>query len=626
MCGIAGFVSSLTRGTKTLDPASPTRLMMAAMARRGPDAQGLERWPGAALGHRRLAILDLSPGGNQPMLSDDGQTGVVFNGCIYNFQELRRELELGGEKFRSHCDTEVLLHGYRSWGIDRLVSRLHGMFAFGIWDNARRRLILVRDRLGVKPLVYWTGNGAVAFASTIAALQAADLGGGIDPHAVIEFLHYGFVCDGHAIYEGIRKVPPAAILEWHDGNLSERCYWALPESPASSPICFEEAVEETERRLMEAVRLRLLADVPVAALLSGGVDSALVCWALTRLNANIRAFTVSAAGDVSDETTAARQTASILGISHEVVEAPCARNDSLQEMSKVYSEPFASQSALGMMAVSQAIGPRAKVLLTGDGGDEVFLGYPFFRTAWIAQRLAQWTPEALAGAWRWIQPAFPRGGMLRPLRTLLNCSTQGLRGFVTARKGLNFYEERGMLGERTLATQLEFPPPSLHSARHLLSEVCAHHRRTYFTGEFMVKVDGATMHHAIEARAALLDQQLWEFAATLPFSLQLRRGRLKAVLREVCRRRIGPQVAMRKKQGFTVPVERWLADQWMDDLNSLRGETELVREGWIRRGALIAAVDRAVQQSSVPTQLWYLLVLENWLTARKGAAVHAGGD
>jgi asparagine synthase (glutamine-hydrolysing) len=626
MCGIAGFVSS-RRG---IDIAEATRRMTAALARRGPDSGGLEQWPNAALGHRRLAILDLSPAGNQPMLSDDGETGIVFNGCIYNFRELRHELEQNGAAFHSHCDTEVLLQGYRCWGIDDLVRRLRGMFAFGIWDNTLRRLILVRDRLGVKPLVYWTGDGTVAFASTIAALRAADLGGEIDPGAVIDFLHYGFVGEEHAIYAGIRKLPPATILEWQDGKITERCYWALPEPRPGGSISFEEAVEETERRLVESVRLRLVSDVNVAALLSGGIDSALICWALTRLNANIRAYTVGASGDLSDETAAARYTASVLGIPHEVVELPADNPAPLDEMSEIYSEPFASQSALGMAAVSGTIGRHAKVLLTGDGGDEVFLGYPFFRLAWIAQRVAEWSPDAMASAWSqtWpkIRSSLPRAGILRPLQTLLNCSTQGLAGYIASQNGLAFYKRHEMLGERALdAGQVDVPPPSLESARHLLSELFAYQKRTYFTGEFMVKVDGATMHYAVEARSPLLDQQLWEFAAALPFSLRLHRGRLKAVLREICRRRIGARIANRRKQGFTVPVERWLTDRWMSKILSLRGETELVRDGWIRRGPLNSAVNTAVAQRRVPTQLWYLLVLENWLTTHKRVAVHAGG-
>src|ERR1035437_6372089 len=231
MCGIAGHVT-LERSSEA---ERAVKTMLTSLARRGPDSDGLANWPGAALGHRRLAILDLSEAGHQPMLSDDAQIGLVFNGCIYNFIELRNELETRGVRFRSHCDTEVLLRGYLEWGIDALVSRLRGMFAFGVWDNPRRKLTLVRDRLGVKPLVYSARNGEIVFASTITALRAAGFGGEIDPQAVLEVLEFGYVTEDRAIYEGISKLPPATILEWSDGRIEQRRCWSLPEVDESSP-------------------------------------------------------------------------------------------------------------------------------------------------------------------------------------------------------------------------------------------------------------------------------------------------------------------------------------------------------------------------------------------------------
>jgi asparagine synthase (glutamine-hydrolysing) len=274
--------------------------MVQALARRGPDSEGVAKWPNAVLGHRRLAIVDLSAAGNQPMLSDDGQIGLVFNGCIYNFLELRQDLEQKGHRFRSRCDTEVLLRGYEEWGIDVLAGRLRGMFAFGIWDQRRRTLTLVRDRLGVKPLIYSQRHGEIGFASTIGALRAGGFGDEVDPDAIMDVLEFGWVADDHSIFVGMRKLPPASILEWHDGGISERQYWKLPAGSESSPTTFEEAVEETERLLVESVKLRLIADVPIGVLLSGGIDSALVCWATRELNANLTAFTVRAPGDASD--------------------------------------------------------------------------------------------------------------------------------------------------------------------------------------------------------------------------------------------------------------------------------------------------------------------------------------
>src|SRR4051794_41137109 len=292
MCGIAGYVSD-RRPDELL---GCVRLMVTSLAGRGPDSEGIEEWPGAVLGHRRLAILDLSDAGRRPMLSDDGQIGIVFNGCIYNFQDIRAELESYGHRFRSNCDTEVLVRGYEQWGADSLVTRLRGMFAFGIWDNRQRKLTLVRDRLGVKPLVYTETGRGVAFASTVTALRDANLAGDIEPAAVLEFLEFDWVTEDRTIFQGVHKVPAATILEWNDGFVSQRCYWTLPE-PGSRQISFEKAVEEAEALLLESAKLRLISDVPVGALLSGGVDSALICWAMTKVGANVKAFTIGTTGD-----------------------------------------------------------------------------------------------------------------------------------------------------------------------------------------------------------------------------------------------------------------------------------------------------------------------------------------
>jgi asparagine synthase (glutamine-hydrolysing) len=620
MCGIAGYI---TLGSPEAEP--PVKAMLTSLARRGPDSDGLANWPGAALGHRRLAILDLSPAGHQPMLSDDGQIGLVFNGCIYNFQELREELEERGHQFRSRCDTEVLLRGYQEWGIDALVPRLRGMFAFGIWDHPRGVLTLVRDRLGVKPLAYSARNGEIVFASTVGAVRAAGFGGEIDPLAVLEFLEYGYVTDERSIYTGIAKLPPATILEWRAGQISQRPYWTLPETDESSHISFEDAVEETERLLVESVGLRLISDVPIGVLLSGGIDSALVCWAMRERNANIKAFTVRAPDDPSDESAAAARTAHALGIAHEIVDMPEA-HFSLDALVAAYSEPFACQSAQAMLWVSEAVKRRATVLLTGDGGDDVFLGYPFFRNAWLAERLANRLPDAAPAVWRKVRGMFPASGPARRLRSYLDYATGGLGAHVGAHDGLPYYEQRAILGERLAGRELAQRriPLSLESARRLLSDVFGYHRRMHFLSEFMPKVDGGTMHYAIEARAPFLDQKIWGFAAALPPEVRFHGGRLKAVLREIVRRRVGPEVAFRKKQGFTVPVESWLAERWSGMLGRLRERTLLEEDGWVRPGSLEAPLRDAAGKRLVPVQLWRLLVLEHWLEKQSSVPEYAG--
>lgn len=596
--------------------------MMRTLARRGPDSEGFEAWPGAALGHRRLAIIDLSPGGHQPMLSEDRSIGLVFNGCIYNFVELRAQLEREGQNFRSRSDTEVLLRGYQQWGIDKLVEQLRGMYAFAIWDESRRTLSLVRDRLGVKPLVYAARDGEVAFASTLGALRAAGFRGPINSSALLAFLEYGSIAGDQCIYEGLFKLPPATILQWHDGQISTRVYWKLPAWNEYSKITFDEAVEETERLIVESTRLRLVADVPISALLSGGVDSTLVCWALSKLNANLTAFTVGTPGDPSDETEYARQTARQLGIAHEIVELPPDRPQALEEMEGAFSEPFASYSAQAVLRVSEAIRPKATVLLTGDGGDEAYLGYPFFYNAWLAQRVSRAIPSPAAALVGHGSSLLPRVGPFNRARNFLSYTTSGLSGFVRIHDNTGLLEQKGILGERLQGVILSKYQikPSFESARNLLPDVLAFHNRVYFVGEFMQKVDGATMFHSLEARAPFLDQKLWEFAATLPPSVRFHGGALKAVLREIVSRRVSRATANRPKQGFTVPVETWLAERWSGALDILTRPNELERQGWIRPGVLPGFIAESRRRGSMPITIWNLLVLEHWLRAESPAA------
>jgi asparagine synthase (glutamine-hydrolysing) len=610
MCGIAGFIGADGKNGLVI-----VHSMMEALKRRGPDSGGVESWPGAVLGHRRLAIIDLSPLGHQPMLSDDGQVGVVFNGCIYNFLDLRQELESSGHHFRSRCDTEVLVRGYEQWGIDELTRRLRGMFTFGIWDNRKKTLVLVRDRLGVKPLVYAPGKDGFAFASTVGALRAGGLVHDLDPTAMLEFLEFGYVTDERTIYADARKLKPATILEWKDGKYSERCYWHLPEEEAGSKITFEEAVEETERLLIEAVRLRLQADVPVGALLSAGIDSSLVCWALSKLNANVRAYTVSTPGDEADEAPAASETARRLGIPHEVVTLSSQESGVLDELTNAYGEPFGCSSALAMLRVSEAVRPKATVLLTGDGGDDVFLGYSFQQNFWKAQRLADAMPGFASPLWRAIRPLVDAIPSLRRPKHLIDYATGGLGAVTQVHDGLPYYRRRGIFGDRLEPLEIgqRKIPLSPSPARHLLQDVLRYDLKNQFAGEFMTKVDGGTMYYSLEARAPFLDQEMWQFASKLPFSIRLHGGVPKAVLREIVRKNIGEDAAFRKKQGFTIPVERWLATRWSGALQEIAGGGMLEAEGWIRRGTLQAPIQDGIRNQRVPVQLWYLLVLEHWL-------------
>lgn len=610
-------------GSKNGRAARPrVERMTCALKRRGPDGEGIEAWSEAVLGHRRLAIFDLSEAGHQPMLSPDGSIGIVFNGAIYNFRDLRRELEASGYRFRSQTDTEVLIHGYREWGIEKLVSKIQGMYAIGLWDEPRGKLFLVRDRLGVKPLLYAMRGRELAFASTVRALRAGGFVEELDEQAVAEYLEFGFVTDERAIYRGAMKVPAASIVEWSDGRVSTTRYWSPPVASERGGPTFEEAVEETERLFLRAVEKRLFADVPVGALLSGGVDSSLVCWAIAQLGGQITAYTVGTPGDPWDETADASATARRLRIRHRVLELSATDEPDMSELATAYAEPFACASALGMLRVSRAVAPEATVLLTGDGGDDVFLGYPEHRHLWLAEKLARKLPSVAARGWLSARSSVPRSGPLKRVASFLDYTTAGLGAVAQAHDGLPMYQAHGLLGERLDGASVRHRSIewSQASARRVLSEFLSYDLHMRFVGEYLTKVDGATMHYALEARSPFLDQQLWEFAAALPFDLRLRRGRLKAVLRELARRKLGEHVAFGPKRGFGVPVQRWIVGRWRALLEEALNDSLLEREGWIRSAPALAQLERAARAGWAPKQLWYIFVLESWMRYERAGA------
>jgi asparagine synthase (glutamine-hydrolysing) len=616
MCGIAGIIGEPDQERSRAVVQSMTQ----SLCRRGPDGEGLNQWAGAALGHRRLSVFDLSSAGRQPMLSENGKVGVVFNGAIYNFWELRAELERNGVAFRSRTDTEVLLCGYLQWGIERLVTRLRGMFAFAIWDSDPRKLFLVRDRLGVKPLLYCAQGQTLAFASTARALRIAGLCGRLNTSALTEFLEYGFVTDDQCIYSNIRKVQPGEIVEWDGATLNSHFYWSLPHVMATGAPSFDEVVDQTEQILCEAVKIRLQADVPVGALLSGGIDSSLICWAASSIGANLKSFTVSTPNDDTDESAQAIETARKLGISHSIIELSADAPPDTEELISAYGEPFACASALGMLRVSRAVKQEVTVLLTGDGGDDIFLGYPYHRHFLMAQKTAKETPDWVAAMWPHLRGLVPEYSILKRAKHFLDYATGGLGAVIRVHNGLPLYRQFGLLGERIENIELAQRQTALsfESGRHLLDDFLHYDWRTTFTGEYMTKVDGGTMYYALEARSPFLDHVLWEYAGTLPFDTRLRNGELKAVLRAIARRRIGPEVASRAKRGFEIPVCRWLAKQWGNKFQELFRDSLLAREGFIQTKPVLKLWRDCAQTGIVPVQLWYLFVLENWMRAEFG--------
>jgi asparagine synthase (glutamine-hydrolysing) len=550
------------------------------------------------------------------MLSPDGQTGIVFNGAIYNFREIRRELESQGIGFRSQTDTEVLLQGYLNWGVARLLERVRGMFAFAIWDNTRGRLYLVRDRLGVKPLYYVLRNRQIGFASTCAAMAETGLCGDVDAAAIMQFLEHGSIPDHLGIYAGLHKLPAGAFLEWSGGEATVSTYWEPPTTPAFRGS-FEDAVAETRTLLLSAVERRLFADVPVGALLSGGIDSSLVCWAVRQLGVDLTAFTVGVPADPADESADAAQTARELGIRHEILPLDGSRIPDVDELTCAYSEPFACSSALGLMSVSQLVKRSATVLLTGDGGDDVFLGYPRHQHLFAAQRLAQQLPCATTDIWKRLRRYMPKTGLFRRATHFIDYSAGGLPAVLASGRKLPYYWQQGIAGKRLTNAEPDRALWSVHKGRRALTDFLDYERRHQFSGEYMTKVDGATMRHALEARAPFLDQDLWEFAASLPYEIRLRNGELKAVLRELARREVGPRVAAKRKRGFDIPAGQWMLHGWRKHVDEVFRDSILAKDQWADGAALWKDWQRACASRKVPMQLWYLYVLELWLRSRR---------
>lgn len=611
MCGIAGIAGEMAAASVDMVAA-----MLRQLERRGPDDEGVEAWPNAVLAHRRLSIFDLSPAGHQPMLTPERDIGIVFNGAIYNFKDLRAELESDGCRFRSESDTEVLLLGYRNWGIDRLLEKIDGMFAFAIWDDREQTLYLVRDRLGVKPLAYSATSKGIAFASTIRALKRAGIAGDLNREAVLEYLEFGFITDEHAIYNGVSKVPAGSYLKWVSGEVTVHSYWKPPDISENKRISYGDAVDEAERLFLLAVEKRLQADVPVGALLSGGIDSSLVCWAIARLGGKVKAFSVGTPDDPVNESGVAAETARRLGIEHETLEISQRKRPDPRLLASAFAEPFACSSALGMLSIAELVKSSATVLLTGDGGDDVFLGYPEHRNFLLAQKLSRIVPESLAELWNQGRNGHSgRGGSLKRIRSLLDYSTGGLGAVTNARDGLPFYIANKMLtngfGSTTIShREIEW---SHSSAKQLLPEFLSYDRRTRFIGEYLPKVDGSTMYYGLEARSPFLDIDLWNFAASLPFELRLRRFELKSILREIVRKRIGPELARKRKQGFSVPAENWLAGEWKNDFIEALTDGYVERSGFVDSKAALRAFDRCLGASNVPRQFWFIFVLDNWL-------------
>ena len=630
MCGIAGKFN--------FDQARPVdreRLtaMATAVAHRGPDADGFYLGDSVGLGHRRLSIIDLSTG-NQPLTNEDRTIWVVFNGEIYNFADVRQELEQHGHRFRTHTDTEVIVHAYEQWG-DDAVDRFRGMFAFALWDEPRRRLLLVRDRLGVKPLYYSANAGGVTFGSEIKSLLAdPDVPREWSPESLDAYLALGYVPAPRTIYRNVWKLPAGHLLVAENSRVRVRRYWDLTFTGDGDPTREAEYVDRLEALVDESVRLRLLSDVPLGAFLSGGIDSSLVVASMVKSHAG-RVMTTSVGFDehAFNELEYARTVARHLKTeSHEQMVRPDIV-DLLPTLAWHLDEPFADSSAVPTYCVSKAAREHVTVALSGDGGDELWGGYARHRVeraevaarGWLgrragrlAGRLAERLPLAVKGARALRHLALPPDeayarkhayGLFDPWA----CASIYSSDFAgEVRDADPFVDFR-------LAWQSCGSPDPLDRALYV--DV-----KTYLVDDIMTKVDKMSMAVSLESREPLLDHRMLEFAATIPSSLKLRNGRSKYLLRKVLERRLPASIVDRPKHGFEAPIGRWLRGPLVPMVDALLTDGRLRDRGIFDE----RAVDRIWKEhrdgvADHRHRLWSLVMLELWfrqfVDARRPAIV-----
>jgi len=571
MCGIAGFVDFA--GHSRADAAARVERMTDAIVHRGPDAEGFYVDVRAALGHRRLSIIDLGTG-QQPMSAADGAVQIVFNGEIYNFGELRRELEGRGHAFRTRSDTEVILQAYLRWG-EPCVERLDGMFAFAIWDARTRRLVLARDRVGKKPLYFCRDGSRIAFASELKALRAGGLcPDAIDPEALDCYFTFGYIPAPRTIYRGVSKLRAARCLVIDESGERERQYWRLRFGEPRA-ISLEAAGEEFESLLDEAVRCRLTSEVPLGAFLSGGLDSSLVVSSMSRL-LDRRVLTNSIGFDEREfsELEVARATAVHLGTDHhEHVVRPQAAAI-LPKIAWHFDEPMADSSAIPTWYVCEMARKSVTVALSGDGGDESFAGYTFrYLPHALESRIRAALPAALRTAL--FAPAgrfWPASARLpRPLRlkTILeNLSVADAEAYYRDLAWLRDDTRSAVYSRDFMQTLKGFTPREtaypyyLHNdARDAVGRAQYADIHFYMTDDVLVKVDRMSMAHSLEVRCPLLDHRIIEFAASLPTRLKMNRRQGKLPLREVARRRLPRAILEMPKRGFSIPAARWLREE-----------------------------------------------------------------
>jgi len=617
VCGIAGMVG---RRGEDVD-AGVVRRMCQTIVHRGPDDEGIYARGPVGLGMRRLSIIDLS-GGRQPIHNEDQTVWVVFNGEIYNFPELRRELEQRNHTFYTHSDTEVIVHLYEEMGAD-CVKKLRGMFAIALYDERKGSLLLARDRLGKKPLHYVLDEGQLYFGSELKTILAVrpDLAE-VDPEGLLQYFYFGYIPDSRTAFKDIRKLPAGHLMEFRAGEIKVRQYWELPEYGTHPAISEEECLEELERRLLEAVSIRLISDVPLGALLSGGVDSSIIVALMARASTKpVQTFSISFREEHFNESEYARQVAERFGADHHELILNPDLEETLNYLSGMMEEPFGDSSMLPTYFVCRMARQHVTVALSGDGGDELFAGYDRYLTAMQRPKLDP-LQRLLGPIYRdRIHGLIPAGvyGKNLAWNVSLNDRDRYLDGlsYLPA-----LHRERDLFTREFLESAEGLPCPLLEwqrlydqaPARDRLSRLLFLDTKTYLNGDILTKVDRMSMATSLEVRVPMLDHEFVEWVTSLPVEWKYREGSRKQILKKLAERLGVPkEVIYRRKQGFQLPLAEWMRSGVKSRFWEILLEPRTLQRGYFKPAALQAVIDEHVRgRRNRSGMLWRMLVLELW--------------
>jgi asparagine synthase (glutamine-hydrolysing) len=620
VCGIAGKVSV----DGSVKPELIER-MCELIEHRGPDSRGVFMDEGAGLGIQRLAIIDLETG-DQPIFNEDRTVALVLNGEIYNYRELRERLVRRGHRFATSSDTEVIVHLYEDHG-DSCVDHLRGMFAFALWDRRARRLLLARDRLGKKPLVYAALGNTLWFGSEAKSLlQDPLIPRDVDLAAIDAFLHYRYVPEPKSAFGALRKLPAAHTLSWRDGRASVRRYWKLSYRSAAPADAEQDVHELIRQQLLEATRLRLRADVPLGAFLSGGVDSSAVVAAMSRAGGGrVRTFSIGFDVAAFDETAHARQVARLYDTEHEEFRVEPDAMGVLPRLVWHYGEPFADESAIATFQLARLAAGHVKVALCGDGGDENFAGYDRYRRHLLMQR-ARRAPRTVTRAAASALERLPDGRLtvLRRARSLARYLSHPLPeryamsvgNFVDgARNALYTDDFRRAVGASHPWEVMNAPWHS-SDAETLVERLLDVDVQTYLPGDLLAKVDIASMAHSLELRSPLLDHRLMETVAALPAAAKLTGGSSKHAFRDALRPWLPDDILDRPKMGFGVPIAAWFRGALRELPRDVLLDPRSLDRGWFRPAQVRTLIDEhAAGRRDHAGLIWAMLQLELWMRA-----------